>query len=327
MKICLTANSGGHINELIQLKNYYDNHDVFFITDRNPLSIELSQKNKVYFVEKFIFKEVIRKLQFFKPVKNFFQSFCIIIKEKPDAVITTGAGVALGSWLSAKILFKKNIFIESAARIKTPSTYGKYIGARSDAVIVQWNQLRPFFKSPIYGGLVFNFDNRIKYKSPKQIKTIFVTTGTYKLQFNRIFMELDRIMASGKTGYSIAAQIGESGYTPQHYKSFRYCSQTEVHKYIDESDLVICQGGCGSIMDSLLRGKRVIAIPRLPEFKEYFDDHQVELVSELEQAGLILGVYDIHTLGDTIKKAALFRPDFKKLSNSNYDRILKEIIG
>ena len=327
MKICLTANSGGHINELIQLKNYYNNHDVFFITDRNPLSIELSEKHKVYFVEKFIFKEVFKKFQFIKPVKNFFQSFFIIIREKPDAVITTGAGVALGSWLSAKILFKKNIFIESAARIKTPSTYGKYIGSRSEAVIVQWDQLRPFFKNPIYGGLVFNFDNSIKYKYSTQIKKIFVTTGTYKLQFNRIFMELDMIIASGKAGYCITAQVGESDYMPQNYKYFRYSNQSEVHKYIEESDLVICQGGCGSIMDSLLRGKRVIAVPRLPEFKEYFDDHQVELVSELEQAGLILGVYDINTLGDTIKKAALFRPDFKKLSNSNYDRILKEIIG
>jgi UDP-N-acetylglucosamine transferase subunit ALG13 len=80
-------------------------------------------------------------------------------------------------------------------------------------------------------------------------------------------------------------------------------------------------------MDSLLRGKRVIAVPRLPQFKEYFDDHQVELVSELENMGLILGVYDISRLDDTIKKAGSFIPDFTKLSNSKYDRILKEIIG
>lgn len=325
MKICLTANSGGHLNQLLQLKTFYEKYEYFFVTDENTFSQELSKNEVVYFVEKFIFKEIISKLQFFKPAKNIIKSFIIFLKERPDIIITTGAGTAFGMWLFGK-LFKKTIFIESIARTNAPSIFGRTIGYKSHVVFVQWRNMLQYYKNAVYAGIIFNFiDIETKIINSK-IKNIFITTGTYKLQFNRLLIEIDRLVKNKKIQANIVAQIGYSTYKPKNFKYFEFCGQVELHRYIDNSDLVICQGGSGSIMDSLLKSKRVIAVPRLKEFNEFFDDHQIQLVDELEKLGLILVVYDINTLEIIIKKSENFKPRFGQMNKSTYTKYLQEYL-
>lgn len=325
MRICLTANSGGHLNQLLQLKSFYKNYKYFFVTDENAFSKELSKNEKVYFVEKFIFEEIISKLEFIKPIKNILKSFIIFLKERPDVIITTGAGTAFGMWLFGR-LFKKTVFIESIARTTEPSTFGKTIGSRSNVVFVQWQNMLQHYKNAVYAGIIFNF-NDIKTKMVGQgIKNIFITTGTYKLQFNRLIAEIDMLIENKKIRANVIAQIGSSTYKPKNFTYFEFCGQIELHKHIDNADLIICQGGSGSIMDSLLKGKRVIAIPRLTEFNEFFDDHQIQLVSELEQLGLILAAYNINSLGNIINKAKKFNPQFNKLNKSRYSKYLSEYL-
>jgi UDP-N-acetylglucosamine--N-acetylmuramyl-(pentapeptide) pyrophosphoryl-undecaprenol N-acetylglucosamine transferase len=311
MKICLAANSGGHLNQLLQLKPLYNKHDHFFITDKNSFSEELAATENIYFVEKFVIKEVFQKYQFLRPVKNIFQSFLAIIRERPDVIITSGAGVALGALLICKMMFIRTIFIESIARTHEPSTFGRVIGKRSDLVLVQWKPLLEYYRNAVHAGLIFNFKD-IKCSSTK-IKKIFITVGTYHLQFDRIFKEMDSLIKSRAVGSEVIAQIGASTYIPRNYEYFDYCGQTRLHELVGQSDLIICQGGSGSIMDSLMRGKKVISIPRLREFNEFFDDHQLQIVGELERLKLIIAVYDISKLGDAIKRSASFIPDFNSM--------------
>jgi len=316
MKICLTANSGGHLNQLLQLKPFYENHEYFFLTNKTPFSEELSRFEKVYFVEKFIIKEMLSKLQFIKPFKNLYQTIKPFYKEKPDVIITTGAGVSLGACLIGKLIRCRIVFIESIARTNSPSTFGKLAKYIADLIFVQWRGLQTYYSNSIYSGIIFNFNNiNDDIFKTGEIKKILVTFGTYKLQFNRILIELDNLKKSGELKAEIVAQIGASDYIPENFEYFDYCGQSVMHSLISESDLIICQGGSGSIMDSLMMGKRVIAIPRLKCFGEFLDDHQLELVKEMEDAGLILAVYNIHDLFSVIKSIEKFKPKLNELKN------------
>jgi UDP-N-acetylglucosamine transferase subunit ALG13 len=65
----------------------------------------------------------------------------------------------------------------------------------------------------------------------------------------------------------------------------------------------------------LLLGKPLIVVPRLKKFKEHTDDHQLQIVQELERQKKIIAVYDVKNLGSAIKKAKKFKP--KKLQREN----------
>ena len=83
------------------------------------------------------------------------QSAVVFFNEKPDVVLTTGAGVAFPIALIAKIFGKKVIYIESFCRITEPSLSGKLFYHISDIFLVQWPEMKKYFKRAEYYGGVF----------------------------------------------------------------------------------------------------------------------------------------------------------------------------
>ena len=93
---------------------------------------------------------------------------------------------------------------------------------------------------------------------------------------------------------------------------------------MEEADLVITHGGTGAIIGAVTRGKRVVAVPRLAEFGEAVDDHQVEFVHQFEEMGLIKACLDLERLADVVNEAAstVFLP-----YRSNTEVIIRSIDG
>jgi len=325
MKICLTANSGGHLNELLQIRNFLsdDKDKIFFVIDKTLMTKALAEKEKVYFVKKFILREVIRRCRIVDPILNILQSLHIFYIEKPDVVITTGAGTSLGLWICGKLFKKNTIFVESAARVNNPSTFGKYIGSRSSHILVQWPDMLNFYPKSLFAGLIFNIKNPPILKSQKIIK-IFITAGTYKIQFNRMFKAIDQIAGKNGTKYEITAQVGTSDYIPKHYSYYQFAKQSKIHEDMKNADLIICQAGAGSIFDAILLGKKVIAIPRLVEFDEFFDYHQKELAGNLSQENILLYLENTDLLQEKLLEAENFIPEFYKLSSTNF--LFKDVL-
>jgi len=147
MKICLACSGGGHLSELMQLEQFYKNKEHFFLTFSRPNSDGLAKIEKTYFVTD-------PKRNPIKLAMNFYQSFRVFLKEKPDLVLTTGAGVAFPVAIIAKIFGKKVVYIESFCRITEPSLSGKVFYHISDLFLVQWQEMKKFFpKAKYYGGV------------------------------------------------------------------------------------------------------------------------------------------------------------------------------
>lgn len=64
-----------------------------------------------------------------------------------------------------------------------------------------------------------------------------------------------------------------------------------------ECSKVITHGGTGVIIDAVKKGKKVIAIPRLAMYKEHVDDHQLQLLHQFDDLGIICACYDVEQLG------------------------------
>ena len=151
MKICFIASSGGHLEEINQLDDIINNYNNYFVTTDTPATRKNSKIN--YRIKDFNRKN--KFLFFFRLIKMFFEQFYIFIKEKPDIIITTGAGLVIPTCLIAKLFKKKLIYIESFARIETPSKTGKLLYKFSDFFIIQHEKLLKYFPKAYYGGWIF----------------------------------------------------------------------------------------------------------------------------------------------------------------------------
>lgn len=150
MKVCLACSAGGHLSEMLQLREFYGKkgRGHYFLTFKRADSESLVKKEKVYFVSR-------PGRNPFRTIANFFQSLKFFMREKPDLVVSTGADVAVASCYIAKIFGKKVVYIESFCRPFRPSISGRMVHAIADLFIVQWKPVKKYYKKAVYGGAIF----------------------------------------------------------------------------------------------------------------------------------------------------------------------------
>lgn len=151
---------------------------------------------------------------------------------------------------------------------------------------------------------------------------IFVTLGSQKFQFNRLLIEIDRLIEEGKIIEEVFAQIGYSDYEPKNYKYRNFLDRDEFANIMSECDTVITHGGTGAIIGAVKNEKRVIAVPRLEKFGEHVDDHQLQIIEQFNNLGFIKSSDDINELGDLINSIGNMKLIKYK---SNTENIIKGI--
>ena len=108
---------------------------------------------------KYYVTQVNRK-EFFFPIKFLsiiIKSLIIFLKEKPDVIISTGVLACIPMLYIGHIFHKKVIFIESFAKITSPTKTGKLIYKRkiADQFYVQWKSMLTFYPDAIYKGGIY----------------------------------------------------------------------------------------------------------------------------------------------------------------------------
>ena len=151
VKICFVASSGGHYEQLMMLKPLMDKYDSFVLTEWTEYNAEIKG------VKTYYLKQVNRKEQtfFWRMIKNSILSLKIFLKEKPDLVICTGVLATIPMCLVAKAARKKLIYIESFAKVNSPTETGKLLYRFADQFYVQWESMKKFYPSAIYLGGIY----------------------------------------------------------------------------------------------------------------------------------------------------------------------------
>ena len=129
---------------------------------------------------------------------------------------------------------------------------------------------------------------------------IFVTVGTQKFPFDRLLHYIDQLIEKEIIQEEVFAQTGFSSYQPIHYSFQRFLDSSDFKLKMINSNLVITHGGTGSIMNAIKAKKKVIAVARKKEFGEHIDNHQEEIIHQLTDKKLILGVRHLEDLDGVI---------------------------
>lgn len=132
---------------------------------------------------------------------------------------------------------------------------------------------------------------------------IFVTVGSRKYPFDRLFRKLDELYEDGTLTEPMFAQIGTSTYRPRLYTYKNFISPEEFDEKINEADIVVSHGASGSIMKALNAGKKVIAVTRLEKYGEHINDHQIQNNEAFSSNGYVLMAdLELDDLGECFKK-------------------------
>lgn len=151
---------------------------------------------------------------------------------------------------------------------------------------------------------------------------IFITLGSQKFQFNRLLIEIDELIDRGCIKEEVFAQIGYSDYYPKRFKFKKFLDRSEFSHLIESSDILITHGGTGAIINGVKKNKKVIAAPRLKQFGEHVDDHQIEIVKQFTELNLISYV---ESMKDLEKRLNKIRGEKFNSYVSNTDTIIESI--
>ncbi len=146
MKICLVSSSGGHLIQLYALKSWWQKHERFWVTFRKEDAVSILNDEKTYWSH-FPTNRNIKNL-----VKNLFLAYRILKNERPDIIISTGAGVSVPFFWLGKLFGSRLIYLEVFDRIDSPTLSGKLVYHFTDKFLIQWESQKVFYPKGEYWG-------------------------------------------------------------------------------------------------------------------------------------------------------------------------------
>lgn len=150
-RICLCSSSGGHFEQLMMLKPLTEEYDSFIVTEKLDYEVKVGSLPVKYVLA----INRTDKLFFFKFLYNIIKSFFIVLNNRPDFIISTGALAAVPMMAWTKLFGGKVIYIESFAKINTPNISGKIAYKFADRFYIQWESLRRYYPNALNKGGIY----------------------------------------------------------------------------------------------------------------------------------------------------------------------------
>ncbi len=147
-KICLSASAGGHITQLLKLAGSWDGHETFCVTTTDVVRGDLQRYGKVYTVG-----ECNREYPL-RVIRVLAKCIGVIMREKPDVVISTGAAVGCIMCFLGRLLGAKIIWLDSITNVERISLSGRLVRPIADLFLVQWPKLAEKYHDVEYTGAV-----------------------------------------------------------------------------------------------------------------------------------------------------------------------------
>lgn len=162
MKIAISTSRGGHLDQLLQIFEAFENHNPFFIIVSSKMTLNLKDDYRVHYVRKSFTESnslfqnsfLIYLIYFLYQLYLVVPCLLVLLKEKPKVIICNGGEASLVVSFIGKILGIKIIYLESLTRTEGLSVRGKIFYYIADKFLVQWESLASKYEKAEYWGKV-----------------------------------------------------------------------------------------------------------------------------------------------------------------------------
>lgn len=150
IKVCFAASSGGHLEQLLALKPLMERYNSFILTEKTAYEAKLPAR--ACYV-----RQVNRHEASFLPrmAANVATSFKYWLDERPDVIVCTGVLATIPFCLIGHAMGSKLVYIESFAKIDSPTMTGKLLSRRADRFYVQWESMLKVYPGARFVGGVY----------------------------------------------------------------------------------------------------------------------------------------------------------------------------
>ena len=148
MKLLLVASNGGHLTQLLALRSWWEEHDRVWVTAK------MTDAESVLKDERVVWSNHPTTRNAANLGRNFRLAHRVIRDYQPDAVVSTGAGVAPPFFAAAKMRGVSTIFLEVYDRLDSQTLAGRMCYPLTDRFLLQWEEQRALYPKGIVVGRV-----------------------------------------------------------------------------------------------------------------------------------------------------------------------------
>lgn len=149
-KICIPTSSGGHLTHMRMLMPVFEKaRDCFWVTFDKEDSNSQLKGERVYHCY-FPTNRNIPNL-----IRNTVLAIRVMRRERPDLVVSSGAGVAVPFFLIGKLMGARTIYIEVFDRVDKSTLTGRLVRWFTDLFVVQWPEMLEVYPGSVNLGSIF----------------------------------------------------------------------------------------------------------------------------------------------------------------------------
>ena len=149
IKVCLVGSSGGHLAQLYLLKPFWEEKTRFWVTFNKADANSMLKDEKIYYC----YYPTNRNI--FNLIRNTFVALKVLLKERPNLIMSSGAAPAIPFFYLGKLLGAKLVYIEVFDRYDKATVTGKIVYPIADKFIVQWEEQKKIYPKAICLGGIF----------------------------------------------------------------------------------------------------------------------------------------------------------------------------
>lgn len=140
-RLLLVGSSGGHLVQLMALESWWNAKERTWVTFPTPDAKSRLRGEKVIWA----YFPTTRSIPNF--FRNLMLALNVLSRNKPDVVVSTGAGVAVPFFLIARLRGIPTVYLEVYDRLDTPTLTGRLCRPLSTLFCVQWEEQRKLYKN------------------------------------------------------------------------------------------------------------------------------------------------------------------------------------
>jgi UDP-N-acetylglucosamine:LPS N-acetylglucosamine transferase len=140
LKVLLVCSSGGHLQQVLCLESWWRKHERLWVTFDTLDARSLLQGERTVWA----FHPTTRSIP--NLLRNLRLAWSVLRRERPDLIVSTGAGVAVPFFLLARLFRARTAFVETYDFIDLATLTGRLCAPFSDVFLLQWEEQKANYR-------------------------------------------------------------------------------------------------------------------------------------------------------------------------------------